>query len=83
MLVGCIVFLSHHFPSRVAEGDAFLFKKRPQLVKAESLVSLIHESVLVSEIHESEYAPHVIYEIRVIEFHRPFLFFWRESAAHQ
>ena len=67
----------------IKQCDTFFFEKGLEQIQPESLCLGIDKVVLVVEENDAEDPPHVIDEIRVIEWHRPPLLCRRKGAQHQ
>ena len=68
---------------RVVHCNAFLLEKGFYLWLVKTLFPLQDEMVLVVEKEEAHDAPHVVLEVRVIEWHAPSVLGGREGAQHQ
>ena len=83
-LVRCIVLESAYLAGRIIHGYAFGFGKACTSFLVESSGTLSRDEMIsVTEEYQSHDSPHVIYEVRVEEVHRPTFLFGRETSQHE
>ena len=83
LLVRGIAGGAHHFATGVAQSNPMVGEKLFQLREMKRLGLPVDEMILIVEIDQTEYAPHVVDEIRIVEVHAPAMTLRRECAAHQ